>query len=118
MFPVFFWDLSAIAPVEIESLFRAFHRLQVAERIGVHAERQSQDLAVEVRFLCEQLLVDADGQRHVIAKNLELVLQALQQVASFLGGGVVVVGVVMEEASVERVMINRAESLPWCFRGD
>lgn len=87
MFAMLRGNFSSIAAVKVEPLLRIFHRLQIAIRIGMHAERQPECFAVETAVLCEQLLVDADGQGGVIAENLELFLQGIQQVAGFLCGG-------------------------------
>ena len=85
-----FADFAVHHVFEVEALRRLFHDFQVAHGIGVDAQRDAQGLAVDIGKLCDELLVDADGQGLGLAEHRVVGLELFQQGACGLcraGGG-------------------------------
>lgn len=60
---VFITDFDDLLAVKTETVCRLFKGSEIARRVRMHAERQTQKLALRFRLLGKDLLVDTDGQR-------------------------------------------------------
>ena len=74
-----FADFGDGIALDVKAVRRFFHGLQVAKRVGVHTQSDAQALAVEVRLLGEDLFVDANGKRRMIAENGKRILKFFEQ---------------------------------------
>ena len=74
MSPMLICNIGHRSACEIETLRRLFHRLQIAQRPGVHAQRSTQGLAIKTGLGGLYLFVDTDGQRQAVAKDGEAIL--------------------------------------------
>lgn len=89
---VFFRNISDHISGQVVAVLSFLHGFQVAQRVGVHAERDAQGFAFQIRLLRENELVDANGQCRVIAKDRIGFLQGFEQRACFLSGGLIGLG--------------------------
>jgi hypothetical protein len=85
MLAVLCGDFVGLLAIEVEAYSCPGHRFQVAQRVRMHPQCDTQSLAIDAGQPAQELLVNADGQWQAVTEDRKGLLQLLQELAGVVG---------------------------------